>query len=129
MGKAFPHLGMGQPASRKPAQHGPSSRPLNPPARPSLAGRLPQVAGLQRSARYGARVAPEAVRSLRACVHSIYASEGVAGFYKGALPSVAKAAPAAAVTFMAYGVAMRLLTQWSAPELADQLQKPSRPLH
>jgi solute carrier family 25 thiamine pyrophosphate transporter 19 len=61
-----------------------------------------QVAGLARAARYGERVSLASVRSLRACVAEIFAREGAAGFYKGAVPSVAKAAPAAAVTFFVY---------------------------
>jgi solute carrier family 25 thiamine pyrophosphate transporter 19 len=68
-----------------------------------------QVAGLQRSAAYGERVAAESVRSLAACLREIYAREGVGGFYKGALPSIIKAAPAAAVTFACYDLFMRAL--------------------
>ena len=40
----------------------------------------------------------------------IYAREGVRGLYKGAAPSVLKAAPSAAVTFAAYDVLLRALT-------------------
>ena len=42
---------------------------------------------------------------------SIYRAEGWRGLYKGSIPSIIKAAPAAAVTFSAYEVALRALTQ------------------
>jgi solute carrier family 25 (mitochondrial thiamine pyrophosphate transporter), member 19 len=61
-----------------------------------------QVAGLRRSTRYGQRVASSSVSSLAQCLQDIVAKEGLAGFYKGALPSVIKAAPSAAVTFACY---------------------------
>lgn len=61
-----------------------------------------QVAGLQRSLRYGERVSSASVTSIRTCVSQIYAREGVAGFYKGVVPSLLKAAPAAAVTLTTY---------------------------
>lgn len=61
-----------------------------------------QVAGLQRSLRYGQRVDPTAVTSLGRCVAAIYANEGAAGFYKGVVPSLLKAAPAMAVTVCTY---------------------------
>ena len=35
--------------------------------------------------------------------------EGIRGLYKGALPSIIKAAPAAAVTFSAYEAALKVL--------------------
>lgn len=61
-----------------------------------------QVAGLQRSLRYGQRVDPSATVSLGRCVAAMFAQEGVAGFYKGVVPSLLKAAPAAAVTLCTY---------------------------
>lgn len=61
-----------------------------------------QVAGLQRSLRYGQRMDPAATVSLGRCVAAMYAQEGVAGFYKGVVPSLLKAAPAAAVTLCTY---------------------------
>ena len=62
-----------------------------------------QVAGLPRSLRYGARVEGRlAARPLMACLAEIYAREGVAGLWKGSVPSIVKAAPAAALTFTAY---------------------------
>ncbi|KXZ44653.1 hypothetical protein GPECTOR_64g147 [Gonium pectorale] len=62
-----------------------------------------QVAGLKRSLRYGARVeAGFAMRSLAQSLGHIYRSEGVAGLWKGSVPSIIKAAPSAAITFAAY---------------------------
>lgn len=70
---------------------------------------LVQIAGLQRSQAYGARVSQEAVRSLPACLHQIWVKEGVRGLFKGSTPSVIKAAPAAATTFATYELIMRFL--------------------
>lgn len=62
-----------------------------------------QVAGLARSSAYGARVpAAAAAKPLFATLSAVAAKEGVAGLYKGALPSILKAAPQAAVTLAAY---------------------------
>ncbi|GBF95826.1 hypothetical protein Rsub_08262 [Raphidocelis subcapitata] len=62
-----------------------------------------QVAGLPRSLRYGARVESRlAARPLLACLADIYQREGLAGLWKGSVPSMIKAAPAAALTFTAY---------------------------
>ena len=52
--------------------------------------------------RYGARITPDAVKSLRLCLQQIWHREGIRGFYKGSLPSIIKAAPSAAVTFATY---------------------------
>ena len=68
-----------------------------------------QIAGLQRSQAYGARVSQEAVRSLPACLHQIWVREGVRGLFKGSFPSIIKAAPAAATTFATYEFIMRFL--------------------
>jgi solute carrier family 25 thiamine pyrophosphate transporter 19 len=84
-----------------------------------------QVAGLQRSARYGERVAEASVRSLGGCLREILAREGLGGFYKGALPSIAKAAPAAAVTFACYDFFMRMLLAQAAAGSAGEA--PRRP--
>jgi solute carrier family 25 thiamine pyrophosphate transporter 19 len=54
-------------------------------------------------------VAPEAVRSLRQVVHDIAVKEGLQGLFKGAMPSLLKAAPSAAVTFAAYDFFMHWL--------------------
>ncbi|MEW5301922.1 MAG: hypothetical protein WDW36_004746 [Sanguina aurantia] len=62
-----------------------------------------QIAGLPRSLSYGARVEADfALRSLGASLHHIFKAEGVAGLWKGSIPSIAKAAPSAAITFTAY---------------------------
>lgn len=62
-----------------------------------------QVAGLARSAAYGARVPAAAARaSLWAALVAIAQREGWRGLYKGAAPSVLKAAPQAAVTLAVY---------------------------
>ena len=49
------------------------------------------MAGLQRSLSYGARVEAEVVRKgLGHCLHDIWLHEGVAGLWKGSMPSIAK---------------------------------------
>lgn len=77
----------------------PATRPWHPA----------QVAGLARSTRYGQRVPEEACRSLAQVVHGIWVNEGMAGLYKGVVPSLIKAAPAAAVTFAVYELVVRLV--------------------
>jgi solute carrier family 25 (mitochondrial thiamine pyrophosphate transporter), member 19 len=83
-----------------------------------------QVAGLQRSVAYGERVAADSVVSLSKCLHVIYAREGIAGFYKGALPSILKAAPSAAVTFAAYDFVMGLLVAGTQREHMPLTSRP-----
>ena len=61
-----------------------------------------QVAGLQRSLAYGARVPATIIRSLPDCLAQIYRTEGLRGLYKGSTLSIVKAAPAAAVTLAVY---------------------------
>jgi len=61
-----------------------------------------QVAGLERSISYGKRVPLTATKSLIGCMKDIAKHEGLAGFYKGAFPSVLKAAPSAAITLACY---------------------------
>ena len=81
------------------------------------------------------RVAPEAVRSLRQVVSDIAAKEGAAGLFKGALPSILKAAPSAAVTFAAYDFFLKYLvlnypaanTAAAAPMAVSEGAR--RPLH
>jgi solute carrier family 25 thiamine pyrophosphate transporter 19 len=74
-----------------------------------------QVAGLPRSLRYGARVQRQlSVMPLMACLADIYHREGVAGLWKGSVPSIVKAAPAAAITFTAYEAIIALLLSWQA---------------
>ncbi|KAI8002614.1 Mitochondrial thiamine diphosphate carrier 2 [Camellia lanceoleosa] len=61
-----------------------------------------QVEGLQRHPRYGARVEQHCYRNMYDALCRILQMEGWAGLYKGIVPSVIKAAPAGAVTFVAY---------------------------
>ncbi|KAL3648704.1 hypothetical protein CASFOL_005107 [Castilleja foliolosa] len=61
-----------------------------------------QVEGLQRDPRYGARVEQHAYRNMCDGLRQILHTEGLAGLYKGIVPSIIKAAPAGAVTFVAY---------------------------
>jgi solute carrier family 25 thiamine pyrophosphate transporter 19 len=70
-----------------------------------------QVAGLQRSLSYGARVDQQlVVMPLFKCLAEIQAKEGLQGLWKGSVPSLIKAAPAAAVTFAAYEAFVRWMT-------------------
>ena len=66
------------------------------------------------------RVVPEAVRSLRQVMLDIVAKEGAAGLFKGALPSIFKAAPSAAVTFATYDFFLRCLTLSSQQQQQQQ---------
>ncbi|XP_059280662.1 mitochondrial thiamine diphosphate carrier 2-like [Lycium ferocissimum] len=61
-----------------------------------------QIEGLQRHPRYGARLEPRAYRNMYDGLRRILIEEGWAGLYKGIVPSIVKAAPAGAVTFVAY---------------------------
>ncbi|XP_061370569.1 mitochondrial thiamine diphosphate carrier 2-like [Gastrolobium bilobum] len=61
-----------------------------------------QIEGLQRHPRYGARVEHRAYRNMFDALKRILKAEGWAGLYKGIVPSTVKAAPASAVTFVAY---------------------------
>ncbi|GAB4856280.1 hypothetical protein Ancab_014208 [Ancistrocladus abbreviatus] len=61
-----------------------------------------QIEGLERHPRYGARVEHRAYHNMFDALHRILKTEGWAGLYKGIVPSVVKAAPAGAVTFVAY---------------------------
>ena len=70
-----------------------------------------QIEGLARASWYGAPVTRMVVRSLPGCLGDIWAREGLRGLYKGSLPSVMKAAPAAAATFTAYEFFMRILLE------------------
>lgn len=63
---------------------------------------LLQIEGLQRHPRYGARVERRAYRNMLDGLRQILISEGWHGLYKGIVPSTVKAAPAGAVTFVAY---------------------------
>ncbi|CAO2839238.1 unnamed protein product [Amaranthus hypochondriacus] len=61
-----------------------------------------QIEGLQRDMRYGARVEEGAYKNMYDALLRILQTEGWGGLYKGIVPSVVKAAPAGAVTFVAY---------------------------
>lgn len=63
---------------------------------------LLQIEGLQRHPRYGARLEPRIYRNMFDALQRILQLEGWAGLYKGIVPSTVKAAPAGAVTFVAY---------------------------
>uniref|UniRef100_A0A0A0KFI5 Mitochondrial carrier protein n=1 Tax=Cucumis sativus TaxID=3659 RepID=A0A0A0KFI5_CUCSA len=63
-----------------------------------------QIEGLQRHPRYGARVEQHAYRNMFDALRRILKKEGTAGLYKGIIPSTVKAAPAGAVTFVAYEI-------------------------
>ncbi|PON80334.1 Mitochondrial carrier protein [Parasponia andersonii] len=73
-----------------------------------------QIEGLQRHPRYGARVESHAYRNMFDALQRIMKSEGWAGLYKGIVPSTVKAAPAGAVTFVAYEFASDWLeSRWT----------------
>ncbi|KAM7467090.1 hypothetical protein LguiB_014652 [Lonicera macranthoides] len=61
-----------------------------------------QIEGLPRHPRYGARVEHRAYRNMYDAVIRIIEREGWGGLYKGIVPSIIKAAPASAVTFVAH---------------------------
>jgi len=61
-----------------------------------------QVEGLERDRRYGARVEQGAYKNMYDALIRILQVEGWGGLYKGIVPSIVKAAPAGAVTFVAY---------------------------
>lgn len=61
-----------------------------------------QIEGLQRHPKYGARVEHRAYKNMFDAFNRILQAEGWAGLYKGIVPSTVKAAPAGAVTFVAY---------------------------
>lgn len=76
--------------------------------------------------RYGQRVGQETVKTLRTCLTQIYQREGIRGFYKGALPSLIKAAPSAAVTFATYEFVVAYLATLMH-EHSNQAQERRRP--
>lgn len=49
-----------------------------------------QVAGLQRSLRYGARVDAKTVESVFVCFQTVLRREGIAGLWKGSIPNIIK---------------------------------------
>jgi solute carrier family 25 thiamine pyrophosphate transporter 19 len=83
-----------------------------------------QVAGLPRSLRYGARVQQQlSLMPLMTCLANIYHKEGVAGLWKGSVPSIVKAAPAAAVTFTAYEAIIAVLLGWQEASSKQRRQQ------
>ncbi|KAH7289041.1 hypothetical protein KP509_31G055100 [Ceratopteris richardii] len=63
-----------------------------------------QVEGLRRHPRYGAVIEETAQRSVWETLNKIIRTEGIAGLYKGLYPSLVKAAPASAITFLVYEI-------------------------
>lgn len=63
---------------------------------------VPQVEGLERHPKYGARIQQRAYKNMFDALRKILQAEGWHGLYKGIVPSTVKAAPAGAVTFVAY---------------------------
>lgn len=61
-----------------------------------------QIEGIRRHPRYGASVKSHSYKNMYDALRQIIKAEGWAGLYKGILPSIIKAAPAGAVTFVAY---------------------------
>ncbi|KAL8105318.1 mitochondrial thiamine diphosphate carrier 2-like [Apium graveolens] len=61
-----------------------------------------QIEGLRRHPKYGAVLEPRAYTNMVDALYRILQKEGWAGLYKGIVPSVVKAAPAGAVTFVTY---------------------------
>lgn len=61
-----------------------------------------QIEGLRRHPKYGARVERSAYKNMFDAIYRILQVEGWHGLYKGIVPSTVKAAPAGAVTFVAY---------------------------
>ncbi|KAH6768589.1 Mitochondrial substrate carrier family protein [Perilla frutescens var. frutescens] len=68
-----------------------------------------QVQGLQRDQRYGARLESRAYTNMHDALLQILRTEGSPGLYKGIVPSVVKAAPATAVTFLVFDSASKWL--------------------
>ena len=84
-----------------------------------------QVAGLQRSLAYGARVDTSfALNSLATSLVCIYKAEGLSGLWKGSLPNLIKAAPNSAVSFMVYDLIREALLKVASPhpELLSPLE-------
>jgi solute carrier family 25 thiamine pyrophosphate transporter 19 len=57
------------------------------------------------------------------CLANIYHKEGVAGLWKGSVPSIVKAAPAAAVTFTAYEAIIAVLLGWQEASSKQRRQQ------
>lgn len=67
-----------------------------------------QMEGLRRHPRYGANVEGDISKSVWYATKRIVQSEGIQGLYKGLYPSLVKAAPASAITFLVY----ELTSEW-----------------
>ncbi|KAL1078987.1 hypothetical protein V6Z11_D10G191400 [Gossypium hirsutum] len=76
-----------------------------------------QIEGLQRHPKYGARVDHRAYKNMFDALQRILQSEGWHGLYKGIVPSTIKAAPAGAVTFVAY----EFTSDWMEREYEHEL--------
>ncbi|XP_047320054.1 mitochondrial thiamine diphosphate carrier 2-like [Impatiens glandulifera] len=61
-----------------------------------------QIKGLKRDPKYGAGIEPYAYKNMHDAIYKISYKEGWKGLYKGIFPSIVKAAPATAVTFVAF---------------------------
>lgn len=61
-----------------------------------------QVEGLRRNPSYGASIEESMYKNVWDAILRIFEAEGIAGLYKGLFPSLVKAAPAAALTFVVY---------------------------
>jgi solute carrier family 25 thiamine pyrophosphate transporter 19 len=71
-----------------------------------------QVEGLRRHPRYGANVEPRLYKNVWHATVSILKMEGLAGLYKGLYPSLIKAAPASAITFVVYEIVSKELASF-----------------
>mmetsp|Transcript_33576 Transcript_33576/g.73274 ORF Transcript_33576/g.73274 Transcript_33576/m.73274 type:complete len:411 (-) Transcript_33576:475-1707(-) len=78
-----------------------------------------QVAGLQRSTRYGLNVTMNQYTSLTNALVKIARMEGYRGLYKGLAPNLLKAAPSSALTFMFYEKLVSLMNERLAQQEAD----------
>ena len=56
-------------------------------------------------------VSPPVYRGIVDCTRKIYAEAGIAGFFRGWTPCMARAAPANAATFVAFETALSLLPE------------------
>jgi len=76
-----------------------------------------QVAGLQRSAKYGKGFAVQevAVLGIFNLLARTFREEGVRGLYKGVTPSLLKSAPSAAITFAVYSIALDYINGTTRP--------------
>ena len=83
-----------------------------------LAKKRLQVAGLQRSLTYGARISRKTYDGLWHALTVVARTEGVRGLYKGLAPALIKAAPNAAITFWCF--------EWASAQLAERFSEESK---